>query len=55
MSRKNLRLNLMALLTGFALLLTAIGCESVTGPTPTDDGLSNSDGASFHYTDGVGG
>ena len=41
MSRKNLKLNFVALLTGFALLLTALGCESgsLMGPTP-DNSLS---------------
>ena len=41
MSRNNLRLNVIALLTGFALLLTALGCESgsLMGPTP-DNSLS---------------
>jgi hypothetical protein len=46
MSRRNLKLNLIALLTGFALLLTALGCETVTGPTP-DNSLSNPSEASF--------
>ena len=34
MSRKNLKLNFVALLTGLALLMTALGCESgsVMGP-----------------------
>jgi hypothetical protein len=48
MSRKNFKLNVIALLTGFALLLTALGCDSgsITGPTP-DNSLSDSSGASF--------
>jgi len=48
MSRKNLKLNFVALLTGFALLLTALGCESgsVMGPTP-DNSLSNPSGPSY--------
>jgi hypothetical protein len=55
MSRKNFKLNFIALLTGFAILLTAIGCESVTGPTPVNS-LSNSPEASFaHDADNVGG
>ena len=57
MSRKNLKLNLIALLTGFALLLTAFGCESgsITGPTH-DNSLSAPQGASFtNQADGVGG
>jgi hypothetical protein len=57
MSRKNLKLNLVALLTGFALLLTALGCESgsLMGPTP-DNSLSAPDGASNTVDhDGVGG
>jgi len=57
MSRKNLKLNLVALLTGFALLLTALGCESgaLMGPTP-DNSLSAPEGASFsHEHDGLGG
>jgi hypothetical protein len=58
MSRKNLKLNFVALLTGFALLLTALGCESgsVMGPTP-DNSLSNPSGPSEsnHVYDGVNG
>jgi len=54
MSRKNLKLNFVALLTGFALLLTALGCESgsVMGPTP-DNSLSNPSGPSNQVSDGV--
>jgi hypothetical protein len=56
MSRKNLKLNFVALLTGFALLLTALGCESgsLTGPTP-DNSLSNPSGPSNQVSDGVQG
>ena len=57
MSRKNFKLNAIALLTCFALLLTALGCESgsIAGPTP-DNSLSGSSGASYnHQADGVGG
>ena len=56
MSRKNLRPSLIALLTGFALLLTALGCESgsLTGPTP-DNSLSNPSGPSYTTADAVNG
>lgn len=56
MSRKNLKLNFVALVTGLALLLTALGCESgsLTGPTP-DNNLSNPSGPSNQQTEGVGG
>ena len=56
MSRKNLKLNFVALLTGFALLLTALGCESgsVMVPTP-DNSLSNPSGPSNQVSDGVQG
>jgi hypothetical protein len=56
MSRKNLKLNFVALLTGFALLLTALGCESgsVTGPNP-DNSLSNPSGPSLTQSEGVQG
>jgi len=56
MSRKNLKLNFVALLTGFALLLTALGCESgsVMGPTP-DNSLSNPSGPSYTTSERVGG
>jgi len=56
MSRKNLKLNFVALLTGFALLLTALGCESgsVMGPTP-DNSLSNPSGPVNQTTDGISG
>ena len=37
MSRKNFRKNLVALLACSALLLAALGCESVTGPSSTTD------------------
>ena len=54
MSRKNLKLNFVALLTGFALLLTALGCESgsVMGPTP-DSNLPAPSGPSNQVSDGV--
>jgi len=57
MSRKNLKLNFVALLTGLALLLTAYGCESgsITGPTP-DNSLSNPSGPAYTTShDGVNG
>ena len=56
MSRKNFRKNLVALLACSALVLAALGCESVTGPT-TDSNLSApSDGASFaEQREGVSG
>ena len=57
MSRKNLKLNFVALLTGIALLLTALGCESgsLMGPTP-DSSLSNPSGPSLTQTaDGLNG
>jgi hypothetical protein len=57
MSRKNFKKNLVALLACSALLLAALGCESVTGPdSTTDSSLSPSDGASFsEHQDNVGG
>ena len=56
MSRKNLKLNFVALLTGLALLLTALGCESgsITGPTP-DNSLSNPSGPSYATSEKVNG
>ena len=57
MSRKNLKINFVALLTCIALLLTALGCESgsLMGPTP-DSSLSNPSGPSYIADhDGVGG
>lgn len=57
MSRKNFKLNLIALLACSALLFAALGCESVTGPSSTtDNSLSPSGGASFaEQRDGVSG
>jgi len=56
MSRKNPRINFVALLTCIALLLTALGCESgsLMGPTP-DSSLSNPSGPSYVEKDGRGG
>jgi hypothetical protein len=56
MSRRNLKINFFALLTGFALLLTALGCESgsLVGPTP-DNSLSNPSGPAFQETEGISG
>lgn len=56
MSRKNLRLNFVALLTCIALLLTALGCESgsLMGPTP-DSSLSNPSGPANQTSDGING
>jgi hypothetical protein len=56
MSRRNLKINFVALLTGFALLLTALGCESgsLVGPTP-DNSLSNPSGPSLAETEGIAG
>ena len=57
MSRKNPKLNFVALLTCIALLLTALGCESgsLMGPTP-DSSLSNPSGPSHTVDrDGVNG
>jgi hypothetical protein len=56
MSRTNFKKNLVALLACTALILAALGCESVTGPT-TDSNLSApSDGANFsEQRDGLGG
>ena len=56
MSRKNLKLNFVALLTCIALLLTALGCESgsLMGPTP-DSSLSTPSGPSLAETDNIGG
>ena len=51
MSRKNFKKNLVALLACSALILAALGCESVTGPDSTpDNSLSNSGEASFAHT-----
>ena len=48
MSRKNFKKNLVALLACSALILAALGCESVTGPDSTpDSNLSPSDGPSY--------
>ncbi len=48
MSRRNFKRNLVALLACSALILAALGCESVTGPTPNDSSLSApSNGASM--------
>jgi hypothetical protein len=57
MSRKNFKKNLVTLLACSALILAALGCESVTGPdSTTDSTLSPSDGASFaEHRDGVSG
>lgn len=58
MSRKNFKKNLVALLACTALILAALGCESVTGPSsPTDSSLSTpSGGASYsNNRDGVNG
>ena len=56
MSRRNLKLNFVALLTGFALLLTALGCESgsLLGPTP-DNNPSNPSGPAYQTEDGING
>jgi hypothetical protein len=56
MSRKNLKLNFVALLTCIALLLTALGCESgsLMGPTP-DSSLSNPSGPVNQVADGING
>lgn len=55
MSRKNLRTKLITLLACTALLLAALGCETVTGPSSPDNSLPTSDGASFAQTDNVAG
>lgn len=57
MSRKYFRNNLVALLACTALLLAALGCESVTGPSSTtDSSLSTSGGgASYATTENVNG
>jgi len=56
MSRKNLRLNLVAILTSLALLLAALGCESgsLMGPTP-DSSLSTPSGPSLTQSESVNG
>ena len=56
MSRKNLKINFVTLLTCIALLLTALGCESgsLMGPTP-DSSLSNPSGPSLAETEGING
>jgi hypothetical protein len=57
MSRKNFKKNLVTLLACSALVLAALGCESVTGPDSSpDSSLSPSDGANFaELKEGVGG
>ena len=57
MSRRNFKNNLVVLLACSALLLAALGCESVTGPTPTNDSTlsSPSDGGSLAIIDNVTG
>jgi hypothetical protein len=56
MSRKNLKNALITLFACTALLFSAIGCESVTGPSSSpDSSLSNSDGPNFCRTDNVNG
>lgn len=57
MSRKNFKKNLVALLACSALVLAALGCESVTGPSSTTDSnlSAPSDGASFSRAENVGG
>jgi hypothetical protein len=56
MSRKDQKLNFVALLTCIALLLTALGCESgsLMGPTP-DSSLSTPSGPVYHEKDGLNG
>jgi hypothetical protein len=57
MSRRNFKINLVALLACYALLLASLGCESVTGPDSTPSStLSTSGGeASFSEMEGLGG
>jgi hypothetical protein len=56
MSRRNFRLNLVALLACTALILASLGCESVTGPdSTTDSSLSTSGGANFTQSENVSG
>ena len=57
MSRKYFRLNFVALLACTALILAALGCESVTGPNSTpNSNLSTSGGtASFQDSELPGG
>lgn len=57
MSRKNFKKNLVTLLACSALVLAALGCESVTGPDSTpDSSLSAPGDASFsEQRDGLGG
>lgn len=57
MSRRNFKKNLVALLACSALMLAALGCESITGPSSTtDSSLSTSNGgASFAEMENVGG
>ncbi len=56
MSRKNFKKNLVALLACSALILAALGCESVTGPdSTTDSSLSTSGEASFTKSENING
>ncbi len=58
MSRRNFKRNLVALLACSALLLAALGCESITGPSSTTDSslsTSTDGGASFSTMENVGG
>ena len=55
MSRRNLKSTLITLLACTALLLAALGCESVTGPSSPDSSLPTSNGANFANTDGISG
>ena len=56
MSRINFKKNLVALLACSALILAALGCESVTGPDSTpDNSLSNPGEASFAQMENVNG
>lgn len=54
MSRRNFKKNLVALLACSALILAALGCESVTGPDSTPDN-SLSTGASYQKMDNPNG
>lgn len=56
MSRKNFKKNLVTLLACSALVLAALGCESVTGPDSSpDSSLSPSGEASFVERDNING
>lgn len=58
MSRRNFKKNLVALLACSALLLAALGCESITGPSSTTDSslsTSTDGGASTAVIDNVNG